>query len=346
MHVAGVRAPRDGRRERRREPLQHRRVEQEALERRAGRPRQHLLGQVVEVGPPVASRARARPVAAAGPGRQQQPGDPALGALVQLADLGLGQLARARPPAARRPPSKLKASSSSPITVAPPAAAREASDARASRRPVIARCTLGGRSAARRPRASATGPRLQRVDVVERQHEVVRDRRHELVGERGDLVLGRAAGRQGRRDARERLGDPGGDVGHAASRACAGAGRTRATPTAAGRSPAPAPAGSSCRSRPRRRAASTPARRGRGARGRPAPGRARCWAAGAEAAAACAARRPECSRTARHRSRSSSWILGHGGKEGRSSHSGGRQDHRILAETLGSPVTGRAVSPP
>ena len=53
---------------------------------------------------------------------------------------------------------------------------------------------------------------LQRVDVVERQHEVVGDRRHQLVGERRDLVLRVAARRQRRRHPRERLGDPGGDV--------------------------------------------------------------------------------------------------------------------------------------
>ena len=52
---------------------------------------------------------------------------------------------------------KLKASMPSSMTVVPPAAAREVGMLR-SRRPVIARCTLGGRSDASRPSVSRTGP--------------------------------------------------------------------------------------------------------------------------------------------------------------------------------------------
>ena len=315
QHVAGVRALRDGRRERRREPLEHRRVEQEALEL-LGKARQHLVGQVVEVRPG-GGDVRSPPGAATGPGRQQQPGDPPLGALVQLADLGLEQL----PGRVLQQLGGLReAEGEHPLVDdgGPAGGGARGGDAQVAA--AGDRQVHVGRQVRRQaPQGVAHRPRVERVDVVERQHEVVGDRDHDLVGEGGHLVVGGAAAAAGPSPRPGRPPQPRRPRAPAASRGCAGAGRTTPTPTAAGSSPAPAPAGWSCRSRPRRRrrAAGPP---GRGSRARPAPGGARCWAAAAEAGVACATRRPECSRTARHRARSSSWILGHGGR---------RADHPI-----------------
>ena len=207
--LARVGAPRDRRGVGRREALQHGGVEQEALG--VGRqPPEHLLGQVVEVGaagghpPGLAGHA-------AGARGEQEPRDPALGALVHLADLGLGQAAGGVLEQRR---GLVEAERQLLLADHGHASGRDPGDrgaerATAGHREVHVRGEVGREQRER----VGDGPLLQRVDVVEGQHELVRDRGHQLVGERDDLVLGRATGRQGRGDPRERLGDAGGHVG-------------------------------------------------------------------------------------------------------------------------------------
>ena len=208
-HLRGVGALGNRRRQRRREALEHRGVEQEALQvgRQAG---EHLLGEVVELG---ADRddLLGRAGAGAGAGGQQKARHPALGALVQLPDLGL---ARAAGRVLQQLGGLLEAEGQH-VLAHHGGAGR--GDPRGRDRQVAAagHGQVDVRGEVRREQAQGLEhrPIAERVHVVERQDEVVGDRLEQLVRQGGDLVLGRPARRQGRGDARERPRHAGRDVG-------------------------------------------------------------------------------------------------------------------------------------
>ena len=188
------------------EALEHRRLEQErlALRRLAG---EHLLGQVVEQ---VTAGERAARTEAARLGGQDEPGHPALGLAVKRGD-------RRRVEVNARGLQQLRglALVQGEVALAELEESRRAqAPQREGKRGAPGEHQVGDRRqiARQQPKRLAGGPG-DGMDVVERDHEIVRDRVHDLVAERAHLLLGVALERQPGAEPRKALGNPGGEVG-------------------------------------------------------------------------------------------------------------------------------------
>jgi hypothetical protein len=204
---ARVRAAAHGLGQRRREALQHRGVEQEVLDL-LGLAGEHLLGQVVEVG--VARPRRGSEEQPAGLSREEETRNPALGVPMQV----VGAMRHRQP---QRPQElgalllgqgeRLLADLHHPGRAQAPQWERQRGPAR--KREMGARRQVADEKR-ERMRRRASG---QRVHIVQRDHEVLRDRVDDLVGEFGDLLLDRSIQAESRSDAGEHLGQPGREVG-------------------------------------------------------------------------------------------------------------------------------------